>query len=242
VTLDDKTRFTPEGIQDGVWMIIAVRDTGIGIQAEDRRLIFDVFRQANGGSTREYEGTGLGLAITERLVHLHGGHVRVESVVGVGSTFYVLLPTNLPLTTLNDTKELPAPMLANKPETPPILVVDNSSQDRKLMGDILLAAGYNVQYAPSGETGLEWIETHDVLLVILDIMMPGLSGFEVLEHLREQRPHLPVIIATAHDLSVAQKDILRMHHAHLLQKHRMSSKALIEQVTIALSTLHNDPR
>ncbi len=241
MAMDDNTRFMPDGIPDAVWMIIAVRDTGIGIQAEDRRLIFDAFRQANGGSTREYEGTGLGLAITERLVHLHGGFVRLESLVGVGSTFYVLLPTDLPLTVLpNETKELPLPVHAQKPEIPPILIVDNSSQDRKLMSEILTAAGYQVQQAPSGETALDWLETHDVLLVILDIMMPGLSGFEVLAELRQQRPHLPVIVATAHDLTVAQKEILRTHHAHLLQKHRMSSKALIEQVTIALSTLHND--
>lgn len=236
VAQDDNTRFNPEGINDGVWLIVAVKDTGIGIRAEDRHLIFDAFRQANGGSTREYEGTGLGLAITEKLVGLHGGHVRLESFIGVGSTFYVLLPTLLPSKTLpNETKELPMSSEVHKLDAPPILVVDNSSQDRRLISEILASAGYSVQHAPSGESGLEWLEYHQATLVILDVMMPGLSGFEVLARLREKNADLPVIIATAHDLTIAQKDILRQHRAYLLPKHRMSSKVLIEQITIALN-------
>lgn len=77
---------------DGQWLAISMRDSGIGISPEDQRIIFDAFRQVDGSSIREYGGTGLGLAITLKLVNMHGGHLWVESELGTGSTFHVLLP------------------------------------------------------------------------------------------------------------------------------------------------------
>lgn len=79
-------------IKDGDWLEISVQDTGIGISPENQTIIFDAFRQVDGSSIREYEGTGLGLAITHRLARMHGGHLWVESELGQGSTFHLLLP------------------------------------------------------------------------------------------------------------------------------------------------------
>ncbi|MDQ7025919.1 MAG: GAF domain-containing protein [Anaerolineae bacterium] len=81
--------------QDGMWLLISVHDTGIGIAAEDIEIIFDAFRQADGSSIREYQGTGLGLAITQHLIRLHNGHIWADSTPDEGSTFYLLLPTGL---------------------------------------------------------------------------------------------------------------------------------------------------
>jgi signal transduction histidine kinase len=82
----------PTPVSDGDWLAVAVSDTGIGISPENQSIIFDAFRQVDGSSIREYGGTGLGLAITQKLVNLHGGHVWVDSELGKGSTFTVLLP------------------------------------------------------------------------------------------------------------------------------------------------------
>lgn len=79
-------------IKDGEWLEISVQDTGIGISPENQTIIFDAFRQVDGSSIRQYEGTGLGLAITHRLARMHGGHLWVESELGHGSTFHLLLP------------------------------------------------------------------------------------------------------------------------------------------------------
>lgn len=79
-------------LDDGKWLQIAVEDSGIGIDSENHRTIFDAFRQVDGSTVREYEGTGLGLAITRRLVELHDGYIWVESELGLGSIFRVLIP------------------------------------------------------------------------------------------------------------------------------------------------------
>jgi signal transduction histidine kinase len=78
--------------EKGPWMLIKVTDTGIGISQEDQQIIFDEFRQADSSPSRQYEGTGLGLAITRKLVDMMHGHLWLDSVVGQGSTFQVLLP------------------------------------------------------------------------------------------------------------------------------------------------------
>lgn len=90
---DDGLRPAPDlHISDGTWLHLAVHDTGIGIRPQDHSTIFEVFRQADGSDIRSYQGSGLGLAITQRLVQLHGGQIWVESEMGTGSSFHVLLP------------------------------------------------------------------------------------------------------------------------------------------------------
>ena len=117
----------------------------------------------------------------------------------------------------------------------PILVVDDSAHDRRLIREILTGAGYPVQGITSGEAALAWLEQRQAALIILDVMMPGLTGCEVLERVRERYPNVPVIAVTAQDLSVAERDRLRKSFAFVLQKHQMTGNALVEQVKIALN-------
>lgn len=79
-------------VPDGLWLGVSVQDTGIGISEEDQKIIFDAFRQVDGSTIRQYGGTGLGLAITQRLIQMHDGFIWVDSEVGVGTTFYIILP------------------------------------------------------------------------------------------------------------------------------------------------------
>jgi len=81
---------------DDEWVLIGVKDTGIGIAPEDQRIVFDEFRQVDGSPTREYEGTGLGLAITHKLIEMMNGHIWIESELNRGSTFWLLLPIAKP--------------------------------------------------------------------------------------------------------------------------------------------------
>jgi signal transduction histidine kinase len=97
--LSNAVKFTPEGgsvkvlaTLEGTSLQVAVKDTGVGIAPEDQQAIFEEFRQVGRDYTRKAEGTGLGLALTKRFVELHGGTVRVESAVGIGSTFTITLP------------------------------------------------------------------------------------------------------------------------------------------------------
>jgi PAS domain S-box-containing protein len=239
--VDKSYSMVDANLPDGVWIIVAVKDTGIGIKAEDRHIIFDAFRQADGSSVREYQGTGLGLAITERLVAMHGGHIRLESEVNKGSTFYVLLPTGLPLSTIAETQELLSLMPEGSPHDP-ILIVDNSPQDRKLMAEMLLTGGIPVHDAASGEIALAWLKNNRAALIILDMLMPGLSGMDILKRLRanDATREIPVLIVTVQDLSVAQKEDLRHFSAGYLPKYRMTGNALVEQVKKALDAENKD--
>jgi signal transduction histidine kinase len=96
--IDNALKFTKQGEimigfqQEADRIIFRVEDTGIGIREEDHQLIFDKFRQAEGGMTREYSGTGLGLSVAKEIVILHGGEIWVESEIGTGSTFYFSIP------------------------------------------------------------------------------------------------------------------------------------------------------
>ncbi|MCS6836368.1 MAG: response regulator [Anaerolineae bacterium] len=117
----------------------------------------------------------------------------------------------------------------------PILVVDDKSNYRLLMKDILQRVGYTVEVVASGYEALHWLKNNKPSLVVLDIMMGGMSGFEVLRHIRKQDAMLPVLVVTAQDLTDGEKRLLMQNHATLLEKRAMSGNTLLEQVRIALN-------
>jgi signal transduction histidine kinase/CheY-like chemotaxis protein len=119
----------------------------------------------------------------------------------------------------------------------PILVVDDKVSHRLLVQEVLQMQGYRVQGAGSGDEALQWLKTNTPSLVILDLVMPGMSGFEVLRELRQRdaQNQIPVVIATARDLTTGEKRKLEQFEAQLLGKHQMSGNALVEQVRIALN-------
>lgn len=131
----EQVNIPPEhDVYDGEWVMIAVRDTGIGIKPEDQSIVFDAFRQVDSSAVRQYEGTGLGLAITDRLVRLHGGHIWLESELGVGTTFCVLMPAFVTTSTHYDHIE----------RSPHILVVSQDRDMASLLKALLSEKGYHV--------------------------------------------------------------------------------------------------
>jgi CheY-like chemotaxis protein len=144
-----------------------VADTGIGIKAEDLPKLFQPFMQLENTLTRQAQGTGLGLALTKRLVELHGGTVWAESAgEGQGSAFRVCLP------------------LTGPRDTPRVFVVDDDEALLATLRDALEAAGYQVATTRDGVTALAQIAAARPDLVILDLRLPAVDGWEVLRQLR----------------------------------------------------------
>jgi two-component system sensor histidine kinase/response regulator len=172
---------TPAGeVADRVQIRFAVRDTGIGIPADQRAAIFEEFGQADTSTTRKYGGTGLGLAISRRLVGLMGGELGVSSEVGQGSEFHFTLPLEV-VAPPSDGADVPVAVhLVGKKA----LIVDDNATNRRIVGDVLRAAGLRIEEAIDGAVGLGAIrrardEGAPYDLVVLDAQMPELDGFGV---------------------------------------------------------------
>ncbi|MBI1917879.1 MAG: response regulator [Planctomycetes bacterium] len=173
-----------------VTLHFALRDTGIGIPAEQQRVIFDPFVQADSSTTRRYEGTGLGLAISYRLVQMMGGRIWLESTVGQGSTFHVVVPFGLP----SETAEQPVLPQPVQLRGLPVLVVDDYAINRSILGEMLTKWEMKPTMVDSGPAALEEMKRASAAgepypLVLLDAMMPGLDGFALAEQI-QQHPEL----------------------------------------------------
>ena len=180
-----------------------VADSGVGISDEQLANIFEPFTQGDGSAVRQFGGSGLGLAVTRRLARMMGGEVRASSRPGEGSTFSIELPRELPR---KDEQEIVADTnieeRAGEREFDRIaLVIDDDEAAVNLMRRRLSRYGYGVIAAGTGEAGLEMARAEKPDLIVLDIFLPGKSGYEVLEAIRADAEigGTPVIIATVDD-------------------------------------------
>ncbi|MEO1134956.1 MAG: response regulator, partial [Cyanobacteria bacterium J06639_1] len=187
-------------------MLFQVIDTGIGIAAEDRTLLFEAFEQV-GNQRKQSEGTGLGLAISQRIVQLMGGTIEVKSQVGEGSEFSFLV--DLPLVDDwvqqrgSDGIERIIGYEGDQPYA--ILVVDDRWENRAVLSNLLTPLGFTILEAENGQEGLVALQNQAPDLVITDLAMPVMDGFEFLGHIRhtEAFKDTKVIVSSA---SVSQSD------------------------------------
>ena len=174
-----------------------VSDTGIGIPKEKLGAIFEAFSQADGSSTRKYGGMGLGLAISSRLVQMAGGKIGVESATGAGSRFHFTVPFGL----LLREPELTLPDGARKWAGAHILLVEDNRINQKLVARLLEKKGYRVTVADNGVQALATLEHQQFELILMDVQMPEMGGFETTQRIREMErssgSHIPIVAITA---------------------------------------------
>ena len=166
------------------WVLIRVRDTGVGIASALLPHIFDLFTQAERTLDRSQGGLGIGLALVQRLVEMHGGTVEASSTLGQGSEFVVRLPVVAP------PEVQPSPPPAERAESNGpslrVLVVDDSVDTVTTLAMLVRESGHEVRTAYDGSAVLEAALDFRPNVVLLDIGLPGLNGFEVAKQLRQQ--------------------------------------------------------
>ncbi len=265
-------------------MQIAVQDTGIGIPADKQAIIFQAFKQADGSTAREYGGTGLGLSVTQQLVELHEGKVWVNSQKEQGSCFYFTLP--LSEDALPDTVEYPAIVSDNAPldttedsveafinsdtalSCDPgmqghcrVLIVDDEPVNLHVLVNYLSRHHYQLTLASSGQETLNLLdEGYEPDIIILDVMMPRMTGFEVTHIIRKTKGlhELPILLLTAKNQAqdivtgleagandylikpVAKEELLARIRTHLSIKHlKASREAALETARLKSEFLAN---
>jgi polar amino acid transport system substrate-binding protein len=196
-----------EKMDDEVTLQFSVRDTGIGMTAEQQAKLFQAFSQADTSTTRKYGGTGLGLTISKRLVNMMGGEIWIESEPGQGTTFHFTADFGLGKETVKRRFE-PAPDLRSLK----VLVVDDNATSREILQDILESFSFEVFLAASGKEGLEEIERADKEkpfgLVIMDWKMPGMDGIEASRRIKNH-PKLIKIPAIVLVTAYGREEVMR---------------------------------
>jgi PAS domain S-box-containing protein len=182
----------------GDWLEITISDTGIGMSEEQLARLFNAFVQADASTARRFGGTGLGLAITRSTVELLGGDVRVESVLGKGSTFTLRLPAIAPANAAPVRIDIASAAGQGRDRT--VLVIDDEESARDLAARSLVRLGFSVRVAASGEEGMALARLLHPSLIVLDINLPDMRGYDVLEALAvPETADIPVIVHSIDD-------------------------------------------
>jgi PAS domain S-box-containing protein len=206
----------------------SVRDWGRGIAPEDQQRIFQKFQQLDSSPTRDAGGTGLGLAICKALVEEHGGRIWLEDAMPRGTIFHFTLPLAVDVAEKVDVpRQLKRQTL--------VLVVDDDPHVRPLLARLLEKHGFHVATAADGMEALEFVRYKQPDLILLDIKMPDIDGFEVLRQLKDMNHvhPIPVIILTANDLGeITRTRALRLGAFVYLEKPIASERLIgaIEQI------------
>jgi signal transduction histidine kinase/ActR/RegA family two-component response regulator len=174
-----------------------VSDTGIGIQADKQAQIFERFTQVNQSKTRIHSGTGLGLSIVKGLLHLLNGKIWLESAPNKGTTFYFSIPYQSALSTLDGSvasEEEATGQFAGKK----ILLVEDDYYNAEYLKEILYSAGFDTTHTAFGKEAVDLSLAHSFDIVLMDIGLPDIDGFEATRRIKQKKPNLIIIAQTAY--------------------------------------------
>ncbi len=217
-----------DGSPGGEFVEIVVEDTGIGISREDQKKLFQPFTQLQPTLTKEFAGTGLGLSLCRSMVELQGGGIRVESESGRGSTFIFKLPVAQAVHLVPPFR--PA-ALRN------VVVIEDDAVAVRAVEGALRSLTCAVHTAPDGERGLDLVRLVRPDLVVLDLGLPGISGFDVAAALKAdpESASIPIVVLTAMDLTSEERRRLSEMVTVILRKGNLSGMQFLEAVRHATS-------
>jgi signal transduction histidine kinase len=231
--ISNALKFTERGevrvgvsVLDSEHVQFSVQDTGIGIAEHDQERIFEEFSQVENPLQKNAKGTGLGLPLSRKLATLLGGTVTVQSTLGVGSIFSLIIPRRY--------RELAEEKAARVPSSEPtILVIDDDEVSRYLLRNLLHGTNFRISEASNGSEGLKTAHAIQPVVVFLDLNMPDLSGFEVLERLKNEpkTAEIPVIVYTSKVLD--EKEVATLNRAAAILPKNLASRD--EQLQIVSS-------
>lgn len=207
--LDNSVKFTESGTiqlnialnptadnDDFKWVQFDIVDTGIGIEEEDKKNIFEVFQQADGSFTRQYGGLGIGLSVAKQVSTLMGGTIKFESVLGKGTQVALTIPMQEGVST-------PRPIPTESsllPENTRILIVEDNHTNQIILKKMVETQGYQTKIAENGQVALETINEYSPHIILMDCQMPIMDGFTATQHIRQlAKPacDIPIIAVTA---------------------------------------------
>lgn len=194
-----------------------VKDNGIGISSKDKNKIFSVFFQEHQGLNKEYTGTGLGLSIVKRIIELFGSKINFESELGNGTTFYFKIPFKI-----DREEEKLVSIFNDKPiilqKNCSILLVEDNKVNQLMTKKILSNFGYMCEVANNGKEAVDMVNRKDYSLVLMDIMMPVMNGFEATQIIHQNKPHIPIIALSAISKDINKKSFKKAKFLEILNK------------------------
>lgn len=193
--------------EDRISILFNVRDTGIGIPVSKQESVFDFFEQVNSDTSRRYAGTGLGLSIVKRLVELQGGEVALDSVLGQGSDFHFTLyfmkvsePIKSEVMKTGSRQQYP---ITQNGKGVKILIVEDNPINQLLVIKVLENQGYDITVAGNGRIALEEFDKQSFDVILMDLQMPELDGYETTRIIRKmsgEKGEIPIVAMTAHTI------------------------------------------
>lgn len=212
---------------------IKVQDSGIGIPEDKQQMIFQRFTQAETDTTRKYGGTGLGLNIVKLLVDNFNGSLKLKSKIGEGSVFSVSIPFELEKKSKENNQSSDSQCRHKQSK---ILMFEDNPLNQKLVQKIIVELGHELIVVSNGYEGVEWLKNNEsVDLILMDLVMPGMDGFEATSIIREKlKINTPIIAMTAHSLSQEKAKCIEFGMNGFLSK-PFKLEVLVSKVQTALN-------